>query len=166
VISTPSTHSPDTSRPSYTRSHRSSGSNTSAQTNTTVKEIARDGRPVVCRVSAQALRLEREFQLSKVVVKKSDPECKHFLRPVEFVRLPSKAGEEQLVASIFEAPGPNYLKDMVTFGPNWFTVTKREESWQSHTLLPSRGIPLLTFLGKYPRILSRRSANILIVSYL
>jgi hypothetical protein len=83
------------------------------------------------------LRLEREFQLSKLVVKKSDPECKHFLRPVEFVRLPSKAGEEQLVASIFEAPGPNYLKDMVTFGPNWFTVTNRENSWQSHVSLPN-----------------------------
>ena len=54
------------------------------------------------------------------------------------------AGEEKLVASIFEAPGPNYLKDMVTFGPNWFTNNK--DNWQSHTLLPSRGVPLLKFL--------------------
>jgi hypothetical protein len=62
------------------------------------------------------------------------------------VRLPAKAGADELVASIFEAPGPNYLKDMVTFGPNWFTVTKREDNWHSHTPLPSRGVPLLTFL--------------------
>jgi hypothetical protein len=59
----------------------------------------------VCRVSTHTLRLEREFQLSKLVVKKSDPECRHFVRPIEFVRLPTKAGEEPLVASIFEAPG-------------------------------------------------------------
>jgi hypothetical protein len=88
--------------------------------------------------------LEREYQLSKIVVEKSDPECRHFLRPVEFVRLPSKTGEEQLVASIFEAPGPNYLKDMVNFGPNWFT--HREDNGQPHTPMPSRGIDLLSFL--------------------
>jgi hypothetical protein len=147
VFSPPSAHSSDASRPSYTRSHRSSGSDASTinthQTNT-AKDIARDGRPVVCRVSSQSLRLEREFQLSKLVISKSDPECKHFLRPVEFVRLPAKTGEEQLVASIFEAPGPNYLKDMVNFGPNWFT--NRGDNWQPHTPLPSRGVGLMKFL--------------------
>ncbi|KAF1834834.1 putative histidine kinase HHK1p [Decorospora gaudefroyi] len=152
VTSPTSSHSPDASRPSYTRSHQSSGSDVSAstihthRTHVTSKESAREGRPVVCRVSHQTLRLEREFQISKVVVKKSDPECKHFMKPVEFVRLPAKAGEEQLVASVFEAPGPNYLKDLVNFGPNWYKLTNNESNWQSHTLLPSRGVPLLTFL--------------------
>jgi serine/threonine protein kinase len=100
----------------------------------------------VCRVSQATLRLEREFQLSKLVVKKSDPECKHFVRPVEFVRLPAKAGEEQLVASIFEAPGPNFLKELVSFGPNWYNFTDSENNYQPHTPQPVRGVPLLTFL--------------------
>jgi serine/threonine protein kinase len=100
----------------------------------------------VCRVSSHTLRLEREFQLSKVVVKQSDPECKHFARPIEFVRLAAKPGEETLVASIFEAPGPNFLKDLVTFGPNWYKFTNVEDSWRASTLQPDAGVPLLTFL--------------------
>lgn len=92
-------------------------------------DLPREGRPVVCRVSHQTLRLEREFQLSKLVVNKSDPECKHFVRSIEFVRLPTKTGEEPLVASIFEAPGPNYLKDLVSFGPNWYKLNNHENNW-------------------------------------
>jgi hypothetical protein len=99
-------HSYDSSRPGLMRSHRSSGSDTSAvPAHTHAAELQREGRPVVCRVSTHTLRLEREFQLSKVVVKGSDPDCKHFVRPIEFVRLSTKSGEEPLVASIFEAPG-------------------------------------------------------------
>ncbi|KAI4640040.1 hypothetical protein J4E93_008840 [Alternaria ventricosa] len=148
-------HSPDSltrNRPNFTRTHRSSGSDVSAstvqthRTNTTAKGIAREGRPVVCRVSQQTLRLEREFQLAKLVVKESDPECKHFARPIEFVRLSTKAGEEPLVASIFEAPGPNYLQDLVNFGPNFWKVGGHGQSGQSEASLPNRGIPLLTFL--------------------
>jgi serine/threonine protein kinase len=106
---------------------------------------------VVCRVSAQTLRLEREFQLSKVVVKKSDPDCRHFVRPIEFVKLSTKAGEEPLVASIFEAPGPNYLKDIVSFGPGWYKFNGAKSSSLPHTHIaepesPSPGVPLLTFL--------------------
>ena len=149
VPSANASHSPEPSRPSLTRSHRSSGSDasaTTAQTHATVTELHREGRPVVCRVSHHTLRLEREFQLSKLVVKNSDPECKHFVRTIEFVRLPNKGGEEPLVASIFEAPGPNYLKDLVTFGPNWYKFTNKENNWHSNTVQPNRGVPLLTFL--------------------
>lgn len=101
---------------------------------------------MVCRVSAQTLRLEREFQLSKVVVKKSDPDCKHFVRPIEFVRLSAKPGEAPLVASIFEAPGPNFLNDLVTFGPNWYRATNDYNGPNSSRPHPESGIPLLTFL--------------------
>jgi len=90
----------------------------------------------VCRVSTQTLRLEREFQLSKLVVEKSDPDCRHFVRPIEFVKLPTKAGENSLVASIFEAPGPNFLDDLLSFGPNHYNEDRNE----------SRVLPLLTFL--------------------
>ncbi|KAJ4375072.1 Chk1 protein kinase [Neocucurbitaria cava] len=149
VISPTTSHSPDSSRPTLARSHRSSGSDASgatSHTHTTVTDLHREGRPVVCRVSHQTLRLEREFQLSKLVVNKSDPECKHFVRSIEFVRLPTKTGEEPLVASIFEAPGPNYLKDLVSFGPNWYKFKEHENNWQPQTVEPSRGVPLLTFL--------------------
>ena len=152
VASPTLSHSPDSatrSRPTVTRTHRSSGSDASVQThrtNTTVKGVAREGRPVVCRVSAQTLRLEREFQLAKLVVKESDPECRHFVRPIEFVRLSTKAGEEPLVASIFEAPGPNYLHDLVNFGPNFWKVTSNAQSHQPNPSIPNRGVPLLTFL--------------------
>jgi serine/threonine protein kinase len=81
-----------------------------------------------------------------VVVKKSDPDCRHFVRPIEFARLSTKAGEDPLVASIFEAPGPNFLKDLVTFGPNWYRFTNAENNWRSSTVQPDAGVPLLTFL--------------------
>lgn len=100
----------------------------------------------MCRVSHHTLRLEREYQLSKVIVGKSDPACRHFVRPIDFVRLPAKNGEEPLVASIFEAPGQNYLKDLVTFGPNWYNFTNRDNTWESANTRPSTGVPLLTFL--------------------
>ena len=157
VASPTASHSPDSTRPSFHRSHRSSGSDASASTaqtyhthhthhtNTTAKAIAREGRPVVCRVSQQTLRLEREFQLSKIVVKDSDPECKHFVRPIEFVRLPAKAGEDQLVGSIFEAPGANFLKELIDFGPNWYKFPNNEQTGQNDAM-PNRGVPLLTFL--------------------
>lgn len=156
VTSPTTSHSPDTSRPSLTRSHRSNGSDVSpatvkalhTQAAATATDLWRQGRPVVCRVSHQTLRLEREFQLSKLVVKESDPDCKHFVRPIEFVRLATKPGEEPLVASIFEAPGPNFLNELVTFGPNWYKFTKHQSNWQSHTSQrkPNLGVPLLTFL--------------------
>ncbi|OAL01373.1 hypothetical protein IQ06DRAFT_335685 [Phaeosphaeriaceae sp. SRC1lsM3a] len=144
-------HSPDSSRPSLTRSHKSSGSDASAATarttaTSTSQPHHREGRPVVCRVTTHTLRLEREFLLSKAVVKKSDPECKHFVRPIEFARLSAKAGEEPMVASIFEAPGPNFLKDLVSFGPNWYKFTSSGGNWQSAPAQPHGGVPLLTFL--------------------
>ncbi|KAF2853952.1 two-component sensor protein histidine protein kinase-like protein [Plenodomus tracheiphilus IPT5] len=156
AVTSPTTtsHSPDPSRPSLARSHRSNGSDVSATTvkrhhiQVTATHPWREGRPVVCRVSHQTLRLEREFQLSKLVVKNSDPDCRHFVRPIEFVRLTTKPDEEPLVASIFEAPGPNFLQELVIFGPNWYKFTKHQSNWQSHTLQPERnlGVPLLTFL--------------------
>jgi hypothetical protein len=105
---------------------------------------------VVCRVSTHTLRLEREFQLSKLVVNRSDPECRHFVRPIEFLRLPQKPGDtESFVASIFEAPGPNYLRDLVNFGPNSYRIMNdlnADQPVQFSSYKPRDGIPLLTFL--------------------
>lgn len=69
------------------------------------------------------------------------------MRPVDFVRLPSKAGNtEPLVASIFEAPGPNYLKDLVSFGPNAYRAYNKVDAWEFGMPGPKDGVPLLTFL--------------------
>lgn len=73
---------------------------------------------VVARVSAHVLRLEREHHLCKSLVQTSDPACAHTIRPVEFATLPGQPGESgPLAVSIFESPGPNYLRELVDFGP-------------------------------------------------
>ncbi|ORY07537.1 hypothetical protein BCR34DRAFT_570582 [Clohesyomyces aquaticus] len=143
-------HSPDSSRPSLARNHKSSGSDASgAASHANLLEQLQD-RPVVCRVSRHALRLEREFQLSKLIVSRSDPDCKHFVRPIEFLRLPAKNGhQESLVASIFEAPGPNYLREVVEFGPNAYKVVGKDHHWEFTPFRQGKDgnpIPLLAFL--------------------
>ncbi|KAL9096518.1 MAG: hypothetical protein Q9165_001515 [Trypethelium subeluteriae] len=77
---------------------------------------------VVARVSRHALRQEREFQLFKHVTRNSDQDSKHFVRPIQFVHVSAAAGEEELVASIFETPGRNYLHELVSFGPNFYRM--------------------------------------------
>jgi len=141
-----SSHSPDSGRPKL-RTHRSSGSETSAATALIHQaDLARD-IPVIGRVSTHTLRIEREWQLCKLIIKKSDPESRHFIRPLEFVKLPPKPGNTTpLVAFICEAPGPNYLKDMVRFGPNAYKATHHGDAWMFQNFQYNSGIPLLTFL--------------------
>ncbi|KAF2115161.1 hypothetical protein BDV96DRAFT_646182 [Lophiotrema nucula] len=140
-------HSPDSSRPPLTRNHKSAGSDASVSTNTaSVADVPRDRR-VVARVSTHSLRIEREFQLCKLITSKSGPECRHFVRPVEFVKLPAKPGNnEPLVASIVEAPGPNYLRDLVSFGPNAYKTYNKDDRWHFKAFERKDGMPLLTFL--------------------
>ncbi|KAF2195293.1 hypothetical protein K469DRAFT_545787 [Zopfia rhizophila CBS 207.26] len=150
AVNTSSSHSPDSTRPSLTRAHKSSGSDVSASTNHIHAVDPPKDRAVVCRVSSHALRLEREFQLSKRIVSHSDPECRHFVCPIDFLRLPPKPGNtEPLVASIFEAPGPNYLRELVEFGPNAYKFVNKEQKWEISPFQPAHkdgGVPLLVFL--------------------
>lgn len=71
-----------------------------------------------------------------------DPECKHFVRPVELVRLPARPGNDALVVSIFESPGDNYIRDLVDLGPAFYRIAK----WQAPTGSKSVQIPLLLFM--------------------
>lgn len=81
------------------------------------------------------------------IVARSDPQCKHFARPIEFVKLPPRPGHtEPLVASIFEAPWYNRLRDFVSFGSNAFRIVKSEDGWQIAPFEPQREVDLLTFL--------------------
>lgn len=117
---------PDASRPPL-RPHKASNSDSSSHSTL----VASDSRTpqttrVVARVSSHVLRLEREFQLAKLVTSQSDPLCKHFIRPVELVRLPPRYRNEALAVSIFESPGPNYLRELVEFGPNWYKISTED----------------------------------------
>jgi len=103
---------------------------------------------VIARISTHALRLEREFQLCRSFKQTSDPECKHTVRPLDLIRLPSlPAYNEPMVVSIFESPGRNYLSDLVDFGQAWLrgrnsrTLGRPEPSTS-----PREQVSLLTFL--------------------
>ncbi|KAF4301373.1 hypothetical protein GTA08_BOTSDO10712 [Botryosphaeria dothidea] len=129
------------------RAHRSSNSEASAASLTQAQPQTQDsppsgGRRVVARVSNHVLRLEREFALARSIVNECDPECKHFVRPVELVRLPARPGNDALVVSIFESPGDNYIRDLVDLGPAFYRIAK----WQAPTGSKSVQIPLLLFM--------------------
>ncbi|KAK5117209.1 hypothetical protein LTR85_008977 [Meristemomyces frigidus] len=97
---------------------------------------------VVARVSKHHLRLEREFKLCQMLCQQSDPEYKHFVRPIEFGRLPARLPNEVALSySIIEAPGKNYLREIVEMGPNHYQGTPASPQSQ-----PGGHIPLLTFL--------------------
>lgn len=86
-----------------------------------------NGRNVIARVSNHVLRLEREFALAKSIVNECDPECEHFVRPIELVRLPARPGNDTIIVSIFESPGDNYMRDIVDLGPAFYRIAK----WQA-----------------------------------
>ncbi|KAF2083487.1 hypothetical protein K490DRAFT_60438 [Saccharata proteae CBS 121410] len=107
------------------RAHKSSNSEASVSS---FSKYENNGRHVVARVSSHVLRLEREFQLGKLIASENDPNCEHFVRPLELVRLPSRQGGDTLVVSIFESPGPNYLQELVDLGPG-FSENAECKSW-------------------------------------
>ncbi|EMC95850.1 hypothetical protein BAUCODRAFT_71300 [Baudoinia panamericana UAMH 10762] len=98
---------------------------------------------VVARVSEHRLRLEREFKLAQRLHKEDEPDHRHFVRPIQYSRLPIRQpGDANVCVSIVEAPGRNYLREMVEMGPNFYqgnpdSPTPRREQAQ---------VPLLTFL--------------------
>lgn len=97
---------------------------------------------VVVRVSAHALRLEREFKLCEKVGEESDPDYRHFVKPLQFARLPARQpGDVPLSVSVVEAPGRNYLRELVEFGPNFYAGSPDSPQLQIHGQ-----VPLLLFL--------------------
>lgn len=107
--------------------------------------------PVIARVSTHSLRLEREYHTTKSLRQTSDPSCAHIVVQIELVRLPAQEGDPgPLVAFIFESPGPNHLKELVNFGPAWYTGSERPKSSRdsipTSTYSPGEHIPLPTFL--------------------
>lgn len=135
------------SRPSFDRNNSASSTTSSARTRSDY-DSATDGDDrkeywVIARVSMHVLRLEREFKLSQKLY--AQPEYrKKFLRPLGFFRLPARQpGDAPACASIAEAPGGNYLRELVEFGPNFYWGTP--ESPQSEE--GKVQVEILTFLN-------------------
>lgn len=105
---------------------------------------------VVGRISTHTLRLEREYQLCKSLTETADPNCEHTVRPLEFIKLPSQQeNAEPLVVSIFESPGPNFLRELVDIdstlwnpGNTVYTLHKPGENMDN----PSNQVSLSVFL--------------------
>lgn len=100
--------------------------------------------PVIARISTHTIRLEREYNYNRAIIQTSDPECKHTVRPIELVPLASTPGDSHpVLVSIFEAPGPNYLRELITFGPAFYGSRTRSSSNKNS---PGEQVPLTLFL--------------------
>ena len=98
--------------------------------------------PVVARVSTNVVRLEREFHMLRSIVQSSDPDCNNTIRPIDLIRLPPEPGDEgTLLVAIFESPGHDHLRDLVTFGPASFVAGSKGDDNST----PNEQIPLPAF---------------------
>lgn len=101
--------------------------------------------PVVARISTHVLRLEREFYYNQTVVKEADPECEHTVRPIEIFKLPSTPGDTRpIVVCVYEAPGKNYLREILDMGPAFYGLNNDRMSVSDGT--PGERLPLQAFL--------------------
>ena len=113
----PSQH---TGRPSYERSpNLSYGPN---------EDPPPARQQIAARITRHVLRLEREYQLSETLLVESDPKRERHVRPLQALRLrPRQPGDVPLLVVIVESPGYNALRDLISFGPNWYSA-KEEAS--------------------------------------
>ena len=84
------------------------------------------GLEVVARISVHSLRDERVYNICKTLVSTQDPNGRHVVRPIAITRLTSRPEDESLVlVCVFEDAGPNYLPQVVDFGPAWYHLDIR-----------------------------------------
>ena len=97
------------------------------------------------------MRIEREHHLLKSFIQVSDPECLHTVHPLDLAKLPGRQEDEvDLIVSIFESPGPNYIKNLVDLGPAWLGPTKNYAEYlggEDKIPSPQDGVPMSTFLS-------------------
>ncbi|CAG7992670.1 unnamed protein product [Penicillium olsonii] len=99
--------------------------------------------PVIARISTNIVRLEREFHMLRSIVQSSDPDCNHTIRPLDLVRVQQDSGNSStLLVAIFESPGHDRLRDLVTFGPASFAAGSRGED---NNATPSEQVSLQAF---------------------
>ncbi|KUL90751.1 hypothetical protein ZTR_00042 [Talaromyces verruculosus] len=132
------------SRPPFRHHWRSSLSESSSELSSSRIDQDSYFLPVIARVSSHVVRLEREFHMLRSIVQLSDPDCNHTVRPVDLVRLPPEPGDTgPILVSIFESPGNNSLKDLIAFGPAWYSVGTQSESSSNTT--PGEQVSLPVF---------------------
>ena len=107
--------------------------------------------PVIARISTHTLRLEREYHLCRSFIQTSDPDCCHTVRLIDLIRLPNFQGDgEAVIASIFESPGRNYLRDLLDFGPQWLPSDhfsfQQDDNTKNDNSDGKKQISLTTFL--------------------
>jgi signal transduction histidine kinase/predicted ATPase/serine/threonine protein kinase/DNA-binding NarL/FixJ family response regulator len=102
--------------------------------------------PVVARISIHTIRLEREFNHNKIL-RTHDTDGTHTVKSLDMFRLPTTPGDHTpMVVTVFEAPGKNYLREMVNFGPAFYGLSHRKDSVDGAGEVSGDQIPLLTFL--------------------
>ncbi|EPS29906.1 hypothetical protein PDE_04856 [Penicillium oxalicum 114-2] len=137
-------YSPRTEARSSTRTPRTASiSETSSDVSLSRGDQEQIWLPVVARVSTNVIRLEREFHMIKTIVQSSDPDCNHTIKPIDLLRLSPEPGDTgTFLVAIFESPGHDRLRDLVTFGPASFIAGVKGDNNNT----PSEQIPLPTFL--------------------
>ncbi|EME42709.1 hypothetical protein DOTSEDRAFT_81496 [Dothistroma septosporum NZE10] len=140
-VSKPSVHGRRTSTSEASSSRPSSIRTRSNYDESNDEEKERDVW-VIGRMSKQILRLEREFKLCQTLFRQQTEGRKRFVKPLEFFRLPARQDDDiPLCVSIVEAPGRDYLKELVEFGPNFYMGTPDSPQETRH-----EQCALLTFL--------------------
>jgi serine/threonine protein kinase len=114
-----------------------------------VETVGAAGLHVIARISVHSLRDERMYNICKTLVSKLDPNGNHIVPPVAIMRLESRPEDEgPLVVCIFEDAGPNYLPQVVDYGPAWYQLDIRGNNLyriQSETFV-AQSMSLQTFL--------------------
>jgi hypothetical protein len=83
--------------------------------------------PVVARISVHVLRQERAYDISKTLAQTVDPNGRHVARPLDRLRLPGQGDNGPISVCIFEDLGPNYLSEVIDYGPAWFCFSVQED---------------------------------------
>ncbi|ETN36497.1 uncharacterized protein HMPREF1541_08775 [Cyphellophora europaea CBS 101466] len=118
-------------RPSLRHTHWSSISGTSESSDFSSSKEEPDmiWIPVVARISTHMLKLEREYNFYKSIIKQDDPDCIHIGRPIDIFRLPTTPGDaHSMIVCVYEAPGINHLREITDFGPAFFGLQSRKKS--------------------------------------
>ncbi|CAL3963255.1 unnamed protein product [Diplocarpon coronariae] len=131
----------------YRRSAIESSSESTSSHDDTVLEQTRID--VIGRVSGHALREERAYHLCKNLIRKVDPNGNHVIRPLDIARLTGQQGDKgPIVVCVFEALGPNFLDELVDYGPGWYRGRKVGDRFEAFRddFEPKDVVPLQTFL--------------------
>ncbi|KAK3989814.1 Two-component system protein A [Cladorrhinum sp. PSN332] len=86
---------------------------------------------VVARVSYHVLREERAFHISKHIVASVDANAERIVKPLDLIRLAPMQGDRgTILVTIYEYPGPNYLFNVLDFGPAFYFARLHKDRWE------------------------------------